>query len=56
MIVSNDVSAAEVGFAHETNAVTIHLRDGTSREIGLGSKRKVARSVLDAVAEMRNQF
>jgi len=56
MIVSNDVSAAEVGFAHETNAVTIHLRDGTSREIGLGSKSKVARSVLDAVAEMRNQF
>jgi len=56
MIVSNDVSAAQVGFGHDTNAVTIHLRDDTSREIGLRSKRDVARSVLDAVAELRNQF
>ena len=56
MIVSNDVSAEQTGFAHDTNAVTIHLRDDTTREIGLRSKREIARGVLDAIADLRNQF
>ena len=36
--------------------VKIHARDGSTREIALRSKRDVARGVLDAVAELRNQF
>ncbi len=56
IIVSNDVSAPMTGFAHDTNAVTIHLADDSSRDIGLRSKRDVARSVLDVVAELRDRF
>ena len=55
-IVANDVSAQQTGFGHDTNAVTIHARDGSTRDIALRSKRDVARGVLDAVAELRNQF
>lgn len=50
LIVANDVSAAEVGFEHDTNAVTILDADGTTREVALTSKREVAAAVLDAVA------
>ena len=56
MIVANDVSAPGVGFAHDTNAVTIHLRDDTSKDIGLRSKREIARAVMDTVAELRSRF
>jgi phosphopantothenoylcysteine decarboxylase/phosphopantothenate--cysteine ligase len=51
LIVANDVSAAEVGFEHDTNAVTILDADGHRREVTLASKREVARSILDAVAD-----
>lgn len=50
LIVANDVSAAAVGFEHDTNAVTILDVDGTTREVALTSKREVAAAVLDAVA------
>jgi phosphopantothenoylcysteine decarboxylase/phosphopantothenate--cysteine ligase len=51
LIVANDVSAAQVGFEHDTNAVTILDADGRRLEVTLTSKREVARSILDAVAE-----
>jgi phosphopantothenoylcysteine decarboxylase/phosphopantothenate--cysteine ligase len=50
LMVANDVSAAGVGFDHDTNAVTILGRDGSRREVALSSKRQVADAVLDSVA------
>ena len=54
LIVANDVSAPGVGFAHDTNAVTL-LRPGAEPvEIDLATKRDVARAVIDAVVDIRN--
>ncbi len=54
LIVANDVSAPGVGFAHDTNAVTL-LRPGAEPvEIDLATKRDVARAVIDAVIDIRN--
>ncbi len=53
LIVANDVSAPGVGFAHDTNAVTL-LRPGAKPvEIDLATKRDVARAVIDAVVAVR---
>ncbi|HAX05798.1 MAG TPA: bifunctional phosphopantothenoylcysteine decarboxylase/phosphopantothenate--cysteine ligase CoaBC [Acidimicrobiaceae bacterium] len=52
VIVANDVSAPEVGFAHETNEVTILEADGCQRHVSLRSKRQIADEVLDTVAEI----
>ncbi len=53
LIVANDVSAPDVGFAHDTNAVTL-LRPGAKPvEIDLASKRDVARAVIDTIAEIQ---
>ena len=56
IIVANDVSAPSVGFAHDTNAVTIITADGVSREVTLRSKREVARMVFDEIVAVRNRF
>ncbi len=48
LIVGNDVSAPGVGFAHDTNAVTIFGADGESIDIPLSGKDLVADAVLDA--------
>jgi len=53
LIVANDVSAPGVGFAHDTNAVTM-LRPGAEPvEIDLATKRDVARAVVDAIVDIR---
>jgi phosphopantothenoylcysteine decarboxylase/phosphopantothenate--cysteine ligase len=53
LIVANDVSAPAVGFAHDTNAVTL-LRPGAKPvEIDLASKRDVARAVINTIVEIR---
>ena len=52
-IVANDVSAPEVGFAHDTNEVTIIRADGTHSTVSLRSKREIADAVLDAVVDLR---
>ena len=51
LIVANDVSAPGVGFAHDTNAVTIIGADSTVVEVPLTDKTAVARAVLQAAAE-----
>ncbi len=48
LIVANDVGEEGVGFAHETNAVSIVTSDGV-RDVALTSKRAVADAVLDVV-------
>ncbi len=53
LLVVNDVSAAGVGFEHETNEVRILDRSGGVRHVPLTSKSKVAGAVLDAVVEIR---
>ncbi|MFT5027451.1 MAG: phosphopantothenoylcysteine decarboxylase/phosphopantothenate--cysteine ligase [Ilumatobacter sp.] len=54
LIVANDVSAPGVGFAHDTNAVTLLRSDAKPVEIDLASKRDVARAVIDAIVALRN--
>ncbi len=49
LMVANDVGAPGVGFAHDTNAVTILGRHGVVSTIPLSDKRHVAEAVLDAV-------
>ncbi|HTW99623.1 MAG TPA: bifunctional phosphopantothenoylcysteine decarboxylase/phosphopantothenate--cysteine ligase CoaBC, partial [Acidimicrobiales bacterium] len=53
LVVANDVGAPGVGFAHDTNAVTIVGRDGSSRQVALAPKRTIAAAVLDAVVAVR---
>ncbi|MEP7114409.1 MAG: phosphopantothenoylcysteine decarboxylase, partial [Ilumatobacteraceae bacterium] len=54
LIVANDVSAPQVGFQHDTNAVTLMRRDGTTTIVALTDKRSVARAILECVAELRS--
>lgn len=55
LIVANDVSAAGVGFQHDTNAVTILSASGDPINVELTDKRSVARAVLDSVSRVRNR-
>jgi phosphopantothenoylcysteine decarboxylase/phosphopantothenate--cysteine ligase len=55
LIVANDVGAPRVGFAHDTNAVTL-LRPGMhSREVRLTDKATIANEVIDEIVGIRNQ-
>ncbi len=49
LMVANDVSAAGVGFDHDTNEVTIFGPDGRGDVVSLRSKAAVADSILDRV-------
>jgi phosphopantothenoylcysteine decarboxylase/phosphopantothenate--cysteine ligase len=50
-MVANDVSAAGVGFDHDTNAVTIFGADGSRSDVALASKLEVADAILDSVID-----
>ena len=52
LIVANDVGAPQVGFAHDTNAVTLLRPDVEPVEIDLASKRDVARAVIDTITDI----
>ena len=54
LIVANDVGASGVGFAHDTNAVTLLRSDAKPVEIDLATKREVARAIINAVVDIRN--
>ncbi len=54
LIVANDVAAPMVGFAHDTNAVTLLRPDAEPVEIDLASKRDVARAVIDTIVSIRS--
>jgi phosphopantothenoylcysteine decarboxylase/phosphopantothenate--cysteine ligase len=51
LIVANDVSRADAGFAVDTNAVTLVGADGTT-EVPLQSKSGVAVAILDRVESL----
>ncbi len=53
VIVANDVSRAQVGFGHDTNAVLIMDRNGVSKSVDLASKGTVAHAILDSVVRHR---
>ena len=54
LIVANDVSAPQVGFQHDTNAVTLLRAGGVKTEVALTDKRSVARAILECVAELQS--
>jgi phosphopantothenoylcysteine decarboxylase/phosphopantothenate--cysteine ligase len=49
LIVANDVSAVDAGFAVDTNRVTLLAADGTIEELPLMSKTEVAEAIFDAI-------
>jgi phosphopantothenoylcysteine decarboxylase/phosphopantothenate--cysteine ligase len=49
MIVANDVTATDAGFAVDTNRVTLLMADGSVEELPLMSKTEVAGAILDKV-------
>jgi phosphopantothenoylcysteine decarboxylase/phosphopantothenate--cysteine ligase len=52
LIVANDITASDAGFAVETNRVTLIGRDRQVEELPLMSKLEVAERVLDRVVEL----
>ncbi|MBN39524.1 MAG: bifunctional phosphopantothenoylcysteine decarboxylase/phosphopantothenate--cysteine ligase CoaBC [Acidimicrobiaceae bacterium] len=52
LIVANDVSAPDTGFAHDTNEVLLITGDEKTN-VPLASKRVVADKILDAVLELK---
>ncbi|HEY4608028.1 MAG TPA: phosphopantothenoylcysteine decarboxylase, partial [Ilumatobacteraceae bacterium] len=54
LIVANDVGAANVGFHHDTNEVTLLRRSGAATTVSLTDKRSVAREILKCVAQLRS--
>jgi phosphopantothenoylcysteine decarboxylase/phosphopantothenate--cysteine ligase len=52
LMVANDVSAAGVGFDHDTNEVTIFGADGSVDEVPLRTKAAVADAILDRVCAL----
>ncbi len=55
LLVANDVSAAGVGFEHDTNAVAIHRVGAPPLEVPLAAKAAIADAILDAVVAHRLQ-
>ncbi|MCB9098080.1 MAG: bifunctional phosphopantothenoylcysteine decarboxylase/phosphopantothenate--cysteine ligase CoaBC [Anaerolineales bacterium] len=51
LIVANDVTAADAGFAVDTNRVTLLGADGSIEEMPLMTKREVAEAILDRVVQ-----
>jgi len=54
LIVANDVSAPDTGFAYDTNEVLL-LSERGKREIPLSDKRVIADSILDEILDLRNK-
>lgn len=52
LIVANDISASDAGFAVETNRVTLLFRDGRKETLPLMSKMEVAEVVVQGVAKL----
>jgi phosphopantothenoylcysteine decarboxylase/phosphopantothenate--cysteine ligase len=54
LIVANDVTAEGAGFDHDTNVITMYLRDGTEKPFPRMPKIDAAHRILDAVRELRH--
>ncbi len=54
-IVANDVTAEGAGFDHDTNVVSLFLRDGREVSLPKMSKSDVAQRILDEVLRLRSK-
>jgi phosphopantothenoylcysteine decarboxylase/phosphopantothenate--cysteine ligase len=52
LMVANDVSAPQVGFDHDTNAVTVFGADGTVSTVALAAKAEVADALIDRIVTL----
>jgi len=52
LIVANDISAPDAGFASETNRVTLLFADGWKESLPLMSKSEVAETIMERVASL----
>ena len=52
LIVANDISAPDAGFAVETNRVTLLFANGTKEVFPLASKEKVAEKIIEHTAKL----
>jgi phosphopantothenoylcysteine decarboxylase/phosphopantothenate--cysteine ligase len=55
LIVANDVSRADAGFAAETNAAVLIDAAGSEEDVPKTSKRELAERILDRVVLLRKQ-
>lgn len=55
LLVVNDVSRPGVGFAHDTNEVSLWARSGSVEQVSLRSKAEVAEEILARVAALLSQ-
>lgn len=53
LIVANDVTAEGSGFDHDTNVITLYLRDGSEKEFPRMPKLDAAHRILDQLRELR---
>lgn len=52
LIVANDISSTDAGFAVDTNRVTLLFADGTSESLPLMSKTEVAEKIIEHTAKL----
>jgi phosphopantothenoylcysteine decarboxylase/phosphopantothenate--cysteine ligase len=52
LIVANDISSTDAGFAVDTNRVTLLFSDGTSESLPLMSKTEVAEKIIEHTARL----
>ena len=52
LIVANDITASDAGFAVETNQVMLVARDGSVEPLALMPKTAVAEAILERVASL----
>ncbi len=55
LMVSNDVSRPDAGFASDDNEVTLFWPDGRSRKIALASKRKISQEIMAEIEVLLNE-
>jgi len=55
-IAANDISAADAGFAVETNRVTLLFADGRQEPLALKSKTEVAEVILGWVSKLLERY
>ena len=52
LIVANDISAPDAGFASETNRVTLLFADGRKESLPLMGKSEVAETIMERIADL----
>lgn len=55
LIIANDVSRDDIGLESEENEVTVFFRDGEKKEIPRGTKRNIARELVNFFLEVHQK-